>query len=507
MAKKANAVYAPGELDRVREKLDVNDDEAKRVAGLLGGEVGVERSEEPINTIKGKKPFRREVVELAVGSGGRPGRRIDIAYGGEGDDSDLAKIRTSVPYPGDDPSLPIKLRYFERVKMDRYAGQFAFEIKNSLQVMSSIFSFFRAPADYVNPRFVVKRMNEYYSKIERLVTMSRNLFPVTNTKRNSQLKRASPAVYKMLDIFRNWNIELIARSLAGLQARPREVTVSGFTDILRAVYRPLYILEDLDTETVKGAFKLIYKILYIESPMDAKEKYQDIIRNIIAALMSIRRDVQFGMYPLLMKLLSDRWISYERFFIERRRRYMSFLNVSEQEQLAAEDLNLQQLDKVDVETLRQNQEEQADIADPENQEVVEEDLSDPKVIERKAKVEAENAEHKALDQGLAIMEALFPKAGWDDLEEYPDLYPYFADVYSLRRGYELLSPTDPLHQISVLMYILEDLFYAMRYVKFGTVTGPDGTPVNVTQDLNDVVNNWRSYIENTFMKEYLPRLM
>ena len=37
MAKKPNAIYAPGELDRVRGKLGVTDDaEAKRMAQILG---------------------------------------------------------------------------------------------------------------------------------------------------------------------------------------------------------------------------------------------------------------------------------------------------------------------------------------------------------------------------------------------------------------------------------------------------------------------------------------
>jgi flagellar basal body rod protein FlgB len=57
------------------------------------------------------------------------------------------------------------------------------------------------------------------------------------------------------------------------------------------------------------------------------------------------------------------------------------------------------------------------------------------------------------------------------------------------------------------MHILEDLFYAIRYVKFGTITGPDGNSVNVNHELGDIANNWRGYIENSFMKEYLPRLM
>jgi hypothetical protein len=47
MAKKDKAVYAPGELDRIRNNLgDLDKAEAKRIAEKLGGEVGFERTEE-----------------------------------------------------------------------------------------------------------------------------------------------------------------------------------------------------------------------------------------------------------------------------------------------------------------------------------------------------------------------------------------------------------------------------------------------------------------------------
>ncbi|MDR0443944.1 MAG: hypothetical protein LBH44_11105 [Treponema sp.] len=508
MAKKTeNAVYAPGELGRVRDRLGTLDDtEAKRVAQLLGGEVGTERNAEP--DAKSKKPVRRETVELVVGGSGRRRRGRAIDMPGDEDEGSGKKFKLNEPFPGDDPSTPAKLGYFERVKIDQFSGQLAFEIKSSIQVLTSMLSFFREPIDYVNPRFVTKRMNEYYKKIEQLVTSSRNLFPQHNTKRNNQLKRASPFVYKVLDTFRTWNIESLAGNIAELQAHPRSTKVTDFVEILKAVYKPLYVLDDLNTESIKSAFKLIYKVLYIESPLDAKEKYQDIIRNIITALVTIRRDVQFGMYPLLMKLISDRFIPYERFFIERRRRFMAFLNVTEQEQLNAADLSIQQIENMDVEALKENQEEQVNTEGGENsgEDVPEEDLNDPKVIARKAKEEAEKAETKALDQGKSALEALFPKAGWDKLEEYPDLYPYFSDLYSIKRGYELIAPTDPLQQISILMHILEDIFYGMRYVKFGTIIGPDGNSVNVGEELGEIVNNWRRYIETSFAKDYLPRL-
>jgi len=505
MDKKGNAIYAPGELNRVREKLGVKDvNEAKRMAQLLGGEVGTEKNEEIDLSKVVKKPFRRKAGDAAADKKKKGGRRVDVI--GDEDSSVKIKPKFMGPFPGDDPTVPVRLGYGERVKIDQYAGQLVFEIKSPLQVFSSIFSFFKEPVDNVNPRFVIDRMNEYYHKIEKLVNATRNLFPKNNTKRNNQLKRASPFVFKIVDLLRNWNIEQLATNISQLQSHPRSVKTINFTEILKGIYKPLFVLEDLTIENLKTAFKLVYKILYIESPMEAKEKYQNIIREIIASIADIRRVVHFGLYPLLMKLISDRFIPYERFFTERRRRFMAFIGAKDSEQLNAADLEPQQIENIDVETLQKNLKEETDAEGGENAAEKEEDPNDPKVIERKAKEEAEKAEKKALEKGRNALEALFPKAKWDKLEEYPDLYPYFANVYTMRHGYELIAPTDPIQQVSVLMNILDDLFIGLRYVNFGSFPGPDGNPISVYDEAGEIINNWRGYIEDSFSKDYLPRL-
>jgi hypothetical protein len=507
--KNDNAIYAPGELSKVREKLGVTDAaEAKRLAQVLGGEVGTERNPEPEKPIK--KPGLRMPVETA--EKGKRGRRIDVSGNDEDDKNDRFKIRLSDPYPGDDPTVPARLSYRERVKIDQFAGQVVFEIKNSLQVITSIFSFFKEPVDYVNPRFVIKRMNEYFSKIEKLVLSTRNLFPKNNIRRNNQLKRASLFVFKVINILRDWDIEQLAKNISEIQAHPRATKVTDFAEVVRGIYKPLFIIEELNTDHLKTAFKLVYKILYIESPMEAKEKYQTVIRNIIVSLVDIRKVVHYGLYPLLMKLISDRFIPYERFFIERHRRFMAFLSVTEAVQLNPADLEPQQIESMDVETLQKNlsekeaEENAQNASGEEGAPVVEEDPNDPKVIERKAREDAEKSEQKFLEQGRTALETLFPKANWNKLQEFPDLYPYFANMYSLRNGYELISPTDPLQQVSILVHILDDFFIGLRYLSFGIVTGPDGNPVRVVDELGETLNEWRAYIEDSFSKDYLPRL-
>jgi hypothetical protein len=515
MGKKSKTVYAPGELGKIRENLgEMDAQEAKRMARLLGGEVGYERTREQENARRAPaRRVRHETVEMVVGgrggsSGSRPGRRVETAeFDGRGGESGTPKKARRKGDPADDPSVPFSVSYLERVKMDRFASQSEFDIKSPSQALFSALSIFGDPPDYVNPLFVNKRFNEYYKRLELLVISTRTLLPRNNARRSERLKKVSPFSFVVLDAIRYWNIERIAGDLAKIQSHPRTVRTAEFSDILRAVYKPLFLMEQLDTDIhIKGAFKVLYKILYLENPQEAKNKYQGLIKSALSSFVSIRQDLRYLLYPLLMKLISDRWLPYERFFVERRRRFMAFLNAAEADRIFPGDVTERQPEDGGA-AGGPAEEGQNDAGEPAaGDRPPEEDSDDPDVIERKAKQNALETERKALGKGLTALETLFPKAGWDRLSTYPDLYPYFTDMFNLKRGYELIAPTDPLQQAAVLMHILEEFFFGVRYITFGVVRGADGDPVRVEDYLGGVINNWRRYIDSSFEKDYLPRL-
>jgi hypothetical protein len=504
MAKNDKAIYAPGELDRVRSNLGkIDQAEAKKIAEKLGGEVGYERTSEQEQARQKPQRTRRERVNVKIG--GRPGtpqRRVELAAEAEESGAGRKPYRRKEPNPVDDPSVPVRASYWDRLKMDKYAAQPEFEIKSSGQVFFSMISVFGEIPDYVNPAFVTKRMAEYYKHIETLVVATRNMFPRNNMRRNERMKKTAPLVFAILDTIRYWNIERLSGDLARLQAHPRNVKVSDCADILRAVYKPLFVLGQLDPDAhIRGSYKILYKVLYIENPMDAKSKYQDQIRAALTAYGEVRRDIRYLMYPLLMKVVSDKWLPYERLFIERKNRIMAFLNVTENDQInpgAIANAGEAQAGEEDKSASEEGGEENA----VEGEETGEEELSE----EEKSRRAAAAAEKKALDRGLQTLEALFPKAGWDRLSLYPDLYPYFVDVFDLKKGIVNIAPTDPIQQIFVLMRILEELFFGLRYVSFGAVLGSNGNPERVDDILMDIINNWHYYIEFSFEKEYLPRM-
>jgi len=511
---KPKDIYAPGELTKIRERLgSINKDEAKRMTQVLGGEIGYERSEEPENPAKNRR-VRNETVEVNIG-GRKPGRHVDIAADEDISEEDIReyqkrKSQRKKEGPADDPSVSLKPSYWDRVKIDRYCGQPEFEIKSSGQIFISVISFFNDPMDYVNPAFVLRRMNNYYKRIETLVTAVRTLLPRNNLKRNERFRKTSPFSFAILDTIRYWNIEEISSELSRLQARPRRAKTIDFIDILKYIYKPLYILEQLEIEThIKEAFTLLYKLLYIENPTEAQSKYQELIRTALFSYGIVRRDIRFQLYPLLMKLVSHCWLPYETFFKERENRLNALLQVSERNRISPQTENALSEEKAgenaegkeDAETTEAPAEAKTDGAenaggkDAGSGSAQEEEQAKPR-----------EPESKTLERGLATLEALFPNAGWNRLRTYPDLYPYFSDVFKVKKGVVLFSPTDPIQQAYFLARILEELFFGLRYTVFGAITGPDGGSERLDEPMSRIINQWQNIIEAGFEKEYLSRL-
>jgi hypothetical protein len=318
------------------------------------------------------------------------------------------------------------------------------------------------------------------------------MFPRNNLKRNEQLKKLSPFAYSVLDTIRYWNIERIAGDIAKMQAHPRNVKVTDLTEIVRAVYKPLFILENLVSEIhIKGCYKLLYKQLFIENPMDAG-KYQELVKTTLSAFISIRKDIHYRFYPLLMKLASNKFFTYDCFFSERKNRIMALLNFKESERIAPMDV-LVPIKKKPDDDEEQNQEDSSQAADVKE---------DPEEARKQA---AEAAERKTIEKGLHNLETMFPEAGWDKFTDYPDIYPYFRSILDLKKGYELIAPSDPMLQFAILARIVEELLIGLRSVIFVPVESAEHDD-HLDEEIGSIINSWHDYIEASVIKEYLSRL-
>ncbi|MCX7949389.1 MAG: hypothetical protein N2509_04680 [Treponemataceae bacterium] len=522
MAKRPPAIYEPGELDRIRQKLGPLDpEEARQLAQKLGGEVGVEKTYVPHREQTHRKG-REETVSVSV-KGSAPRHRVEVIE--QEDETKGRRKNKKAPSSAseDDPTKTFHLSYRERVKMDRWASDVTFEIKSPIQVLFSILSVFKDPPDLVYHRFVTERMNEYYGKLEALVTAVRSLLPRNNVHRNETFRLRYPFAYQVMDTLRYWNIELITSELGRLQAHPRTVQVSDFSDILKAFYRPIILLEQLDIEHhIKPLFKILYTFLYQENPQEAQQKHQAMIRKALVNYPLVMKNIRYLLYPLLMKLLSDRWFDYDDFFKWRKNRIYHFLQIKESDRLSPpepEDLGPREPKEKETESSPAPEKEE-DIP-PLIQEPVEtlqstessQGTAEPPSPQETAGGSAEHGAapvaavlSRAVQKGLDTLGHLFPGIPWQRLAEYPDLYPYFSRVFDFRRGYELMGGVHPMLHIAVLMHILEELFYGLRYVRFGIINTEHTDPARIDDTISRIITNWHEYIERILEKDYLHRL-
>ena len=150
--KKPKAIYSPGELEKVRENLGPMDrDEAIRMAEILGGEVGIEKTPEQV---------KNETLRHKGVSG------VSLSEGGSGDSTKKRTIR-SVEVKGDGlpvhimaPSIP-KVSYSDRVGMDALMAHSLYRIKTPSQLFFSRLNFWGEPSEKLNPVFIMEILPEY----------------------------------------------------------------------------------------------------------------------------------------------------------------------------------------------------------------------------------------------------------------------------------------------------------------------------------------------------------
>jgi hypothetical protein len=475
----AKRIYAPGELDNVKKRLgNISEKEAKRMQSLLGGEVGYERNTGSVtDDDRGRRRAGTSGTGGAAGTASsKPKRLVETAPATDAGRAALTEIPRFQRLG--------RLSYSERVKMDVCAGSSEFGIKTVFQVLASRFSFFGAPKDRVSPWFVKTALNEYYEQLERLVTSMRLMFPRNNVELGRKLQAESPAAFNILNVIRQWKLNVIASEISKVQSRPRAVFVRDFETMLREIYKPVYILGKLDINTdVRDALQTLYQIRFLDQTTKETEALHSKITDIVVSLRYVCFQLHRLLYPLLMKTISLYYQEYELFFIENNENYKLFLGVSEADQLT------RSAEKTKRAAASEGTQETAAGDTPHDGEPPE----TPKEQQEKQVLYA--PETKAVGRGLKLLGTLFPKAPWDDLKSFPDFYPYFSDALDIKKNGELLAPEDPVHLALILLQIIEELLYGFRFIDFHGASFSDS--------LNAIADDWHNAISEGVEKKYL----
>ena len=332
-------------------------------------------------------------------------------------------------------------------------------------------------ADKVSEHFVLNTLNDYFLHVQRFTTAIKKFISAMPAAYQHKIGRAPNIHMRILHAASSWKILAINDELGNLQMNARNMTVEKMIPFVYMMYRPLMqmlflgendfnlILEKTFTEIHdKTAANLTQLHGIVE---DAKSEWNYIIRAVAS-----------GLYPLLMRICSSYCVGMQEFLDTNINRILSFLN------LAKEDIILP------------GEFKPVDLNSPDE------------VPETKLSTYAESVKQTNISiyNGLTLLNAMFPEAGWLHLEEMPDMYPYYQPLFGFTEGFNVLSNENPLQVAVILMRIIEDLLSGCHSIDF--LATNSSCPVQMkAEEIERTLSDWYLSRMNVFEKEYAASLL
>jgi hypothetical protein len=511
---KGRTLYEPGELDRVRKNLgDLDPDEARRVARLLGGEVGYEKSPEPQHQRKIARPPSAQDTSIAPprssgASFSKASRSASPRFSGEIGDGIKTDGAFETPRQG--------LSYSQRLKMDFICSQPDFLIKTQGQVIVSFFSFLPGMRDGVNPFFLNSICPETFAHLETLAKAARILYPPRRPDIQERLKLVPP-FHRAMEILVSIDLQAISHELAELQRAPREAELPRLATLVREVFIPVVRLRRSHEGGLLRSAAEWALAASPEADPAALSKLQAARDSLLAETDYLFMNVAYRWYPLLMRLCSRKSRDYVSFYEEDMGRILAFLGLRADDILPAKTAIPEMPPPVEKSPEERPEEEPAA---PEKEDLLETmgqalEIGQLDDLEGGPTATAQNVQAPrpagsdlipaSVRKGLDILDGLFPDSGLAHPELGPDLYPYFNSLYPLPKGSDLIAPGDPLMQVIVLAYVLNDLFHGLRRVQWGLNQG-DAENEDLGESVNGALNDWMSPCDEVLGKRYLPLL-
>ena len=463
MAEKINgtADWAPGTLDKTRKNIgEISDKDAADMAKKLGGEVLYERSASSASAAPNRAGrIVRQPSGGAGGSGGKAGGSgtAGAGAGGMGTPSGGRRKKEDLPVISKKAAST----------MDKLMMSPEFKIKPNYGMFNFIRSFQKNGMEKIIPDFYNYTIKQATEHMEGFITVIKTLIQIAPSTYKAKIASGTESKFKFLRDVAGWAMQPIKVEYINLQGLTEPMIVADLIPLVRAIYKPLITVYYFGNTKIPKLIKEIYadEAAYPDSPKDKLSQYA---KQAITEWLYIETEVIKKLYPLLMRMCSDSYEAYPNFFNAKVGEILKFVG------LHKFDLLLPEKPKEPA-----PEEKKPKVAPPEK------GLKDNSVI-----------------TGLKLLDQMFPEAGFDRLDEHPDLYPYFQPLFHYKDGFNILSPDNPIQVICVLQHIIEDCFQGCRNIKFAEPTEQKKGSDSIVQIMDD----WSAYREDTFEQLYCEPL-
>ncbi len=462
MAEKINgtADWAPGTLDKTRKNIgEISDKDAADMAKKLGGQVLYERSAG--GGAAGSNKAGRIVRQTSGGSSNNGGS--GASSGGSSSGSTGFSTSSGRRKKEELPVISKKAA----ATMDKLMMSAEYKIKPNYGMFNFIRSFQKNGMEKIVPEFYEYTIKQATEHMEGFITVIKTLIQIAPSTYKSKIASGTESKFKFLRNVAGWAMQPIKVEYINLQGLGEPLIVADLIPLIRQIYKPLITVYYYGNSKIPKLIKEIYsdEAAYPDSPKDKLSQYA---KQAITEWLYIETEVIKKLYPLLMRMCSDTYEAYPAFFNAKVGEILKFVG------LHKFDLLLPEKPKEPA-----PEEKKPKVAPPEK------GIKDSTVI-----------------TGLKILDQMFPEAGFDRLDEHPDMYPYFQPLFHFKDGFNMLSPENPIQVICVLQHIIEDCFQGCRNIKFPMPEDQKKGADNIIA----VMDDWSAYREDTFEQLYCEPL-
>lgn len=454
------ADWAPGTLDRTRKAIgQLDPGEAEIMSKKLGGEVMYERSDSSSSSGKSSKGTGRLIRQTSSGNSENTSGSDAAASGQRGNGTRRRQEELSTVTP--------KLSsLFDKLMMrDEYG------IKPNYGLFNFIKYFQQNGHEQVVPEFCTVTLKHHVENLSGFITVIKTLIQIAPASYKAKIASGNEIKFKFLRMIAGWTMQSVKLAHIELMDLPQPYVVQDLIPYIRAVYKLLIQVYYYGENKIPKLIKEIYtdEVSYPESP---QEKLSSLAKEAITSWLYIQNEIVKKCYPLLMRMCSDTFEEYPDFFKIKVADILKFVGLHKY-----------------------------DLLLPEKAKAVKTEDSEKK--KKTALVPEKGVKDQIVMTGIKLLDQLFPQAGFTQLENHPDMYPYFQPLYHFADGFNVLSPENPMQVTVVLIRILEDFFVGCRNIDFKPVS----TAVSEEKDsISSVMDDWSAYRENVFEKLYCDPL-
>lgn len=462
------ANWAPGTLDNTRKNIgDIDREEARLMAKKLGGEVMYERSN---NSLAGSSKTGGKLVR-AGGTSSTPGGISAASSAGAARTSKPTGVPTAAqPKHKKNESLP-NISKKVAIAFDKMMMSPEYKIKPNYGFFNFVRSWQKNGAEKLSPDFINYDVKAMIDHMEGFITVIKTLIQMAPSTYKAKIAADTEPKFKLLRMVAGWTMQTIRVEYVNITSAPQPWIVADMIPLVRAIYKNLITVYYYGNNKIPKLIKEIYtdECAYPEAPRD---KLSGLAKHAITEWLYLDTEVIKKLYPLLMRMCCDSIEQYPGFFNAKVADILKFLGLHKFDLLLPEKPKPQEEVKKEA---------------PKKPEPPQRGLKDQTVL-----------------TGLKLLEQLFPKAGFDKLEENPDLYPYFQPIFRYEDGFNVVSPKNPIQKIIVLQTIIEFCFQGCRNINF---TIEDEHKKDEGDTIFKVLDDWSAYREDVFGRLYCEPLL